>query len=60
MDEPVNISIFNGTSKKGVPFRALKIVVGEYSTLIFPTKIEMIYIESILNHKAQTEFKNED
>lgn len=51
-------TIYNGTTKKDKkPFEALRIKIGEYETLIFPTKIEMIYIKHILEEKAHKEFQ---
>lgn len=52
--------IYQGTSKKGKKFEALKIKVGEYQTLIFPTKIEMMYIKTILRQNAHKDFKGDD
>lgn len=49
--------IYKGTSRKGTPYEALKIKIGEYQTIIFPTKIEMLYIKTILRKSAQDDFK---
>lgn len=47
-DSNLAISLYEGTSKKGAPFKAVKVVIGEYETLIFPNKFEMKYIETVL------------
>lgn len=44
----VIVEIINGTSKKGNQYKALKVTIGEYETLVFPSKFEMKYIESVL------------
>lgn len=59
MTKNTNIKIYNGNTKKGKPFEALQVVVGEYSTLIFPTKIEMLYIKNVLEEDAHKDFKKD-
>ncbi len=53
--------IYSFTSKKsGKPCEALKIKIGEYETLIFPTKIEMIYLKGLIKEEAHKDFENAD
>lgn len=54
----MNYEIYEGTSKKGKKYQALRIKIGEYQTMVFPTKIEMMYIKSVLRKQAQKEFKD--
>ena len=56
----MNYEIYKGTSKKGKEFEALKIKIGEYQALLFPTKIEMMYIKATLRKQAQKDFKSGD
>lgn len=57
----MQVKIFKGKSKKsGKEFEALQIKIGEYSTLIFPTKIEMLYIKEQLRAQAHDEFQDEE
>lgn len=56
----MHYEIYRGTSKKGKEFEALKIKIGEYQALIFPTKIEMMYIKTILRNNAHQDFKGDD
>lgn len=56
----MNYEIYQGTSKKGKAFEALKIKIGEYQTMIFPTKIEMMYIKTVLRKNAHQDFKGDD
>lgn len=54
-------SIYKGkTKKEKKDFECLKIKIGEYETLIFPTKIEMIYIKHILEENAHKEFQESE
>lgn len=53
----MNYEIYKGTSKKGKAYEALKIKIGDYQAMIFPTKIEMMYIKSVLRKQAQKDFK---
>lgn len=55
----VNYEIINGTSKKGKSYQALKVEIGEYRALLFPTKIEMMYIKSLLKKQAHEDFQND-
>ena len=56
----INVSILTGKSKKGNEFQALKVRVGEYEGLLFPTKIELLYLKNLLEKKAHNDFKGED
>ena len=56
----INVSILSGKSKKGNDFQALKVKVGEYEGLLFPTKIEMLYLKNFLEKKAHSDFKGDD
>lgn len=49
--------IISGTSKKGKEYKALKINIGEYETVLFPTKIELLYIEDYLKKQAHNDFQ---
>lgn len=53
-------SIYYGKTKKGKDFEAVKVKIGEYETLLFPTKIEMLYIKSFLEKEAHKDFKGDD
>lgn len=44
----VKVEVVSGKSKAGKDYKALRVQVGEYETLIFPSKFEMRYIESVL------------
>lgn len=44
----VSVTVVQGRSKAGKDYEALKVVIGEYETLIFPTKFELKYIKSVL------------
>jgi hypothetical protein len=47
--EQVTVTIYQGTSKKtGKSFECVKLEIGEYSTLIFPTPFELKYIKEQL------------
>lgn len=56
----INVTIYKGKSKKGSDFEALRLKIGEYETLIFPTKIEMIYIKNLIEKNAHKEFKEDE
>ncbi|MBR0488321.1 hypothetical protein IJJ39_01440 [Candidatus Saccharibacteria bacterium] len=57
----MQVKIVRGQSKKGNQWEALQISVGEYkSPLIFPTKIEMMYIKDYMRDKAHKDFKGDD
>jgi len=47
-------------SKKGVNYECLKVKIGEYEKLIFPTKIEMIYLKHLIEQEAHKEFQKEN
>lgn len=48
--EKINIEVVEGNSKKsGNSYKAIKLSVGEWSTLVFPrSSFEMNYIEKII------------
>lgn len=52
--------IYKGVSKKGKDYEALRIKIGEYNTMIFPNKIEMLYIKTYLRKNAHRDFKGDD
>lgn len=56
----MNYEIYKGTSKKGKEYEALRIKIGEYQALLFPTKIEMMYIKQVLKKQAHKDFKGDD
>lgn len=42
----MNYEIYQGTSKAGKPYEALRIKIGDWETLVFPrTRFEMAYIK---------------
>lgn len=48
-----SITIQEGVgSKSGKPYSALKVVIGDYETLLFPTKFEMRYLKTVLGASA--------
>lgn len=54
-DDTTKLEIVEGISKKDKnrTWKALKITIGEWSTLVFPTsRFEMEYIENLVNDKA--------
>lgn len=56
----MNYEIYKGTSKKGKEYEALRIKIGEYQGMLFPTKIEMMYIKQFLRKQAHQDFKGDD
>lgn len=46
-------------SKKGQTYECLKIKIGEYEKLLFPTKIEMIYLKHLIEKEAHADFQGE-
>lgn len=43
------IELYTGVGKKsGKPFESLRVVIGEFSTLVFPTAFEMKYIKEYI------------
>lgn len=42
------IYLVSGISKKGNAYNALKVEVGDYSALIFPTQFELKYLQTVL------------
>lgn len=49
----MEISVVNGKSKKtGKDYEAVKVVIGDYETLIFPTKFEMKYIKEYIEENG--------
>lgn len=48
----LEINLHNGISKEGKPYRCVQVVIGDWSTLIFPnTKFEMDYIEKYIKNE---------
>lgn len=48
-EQRIKVSKYNGTSKLGVEFTAIKLQIGKWETLIFPkTKFEKDYIFDII------------
>lgn len=58
MSNNINVTIFKGKSKKGNQFEALRVKVGDYEGLLFPTKIELLYIKNQLKNNAHEEFQD--
>lgn len=50
MNNDITVSIYNGKSKKtGKNFQAIKLEIGDWSTLVFPrSAFELQYIKNIL------------
>lgn len=44
----MQVKIISGTSKKGNPYTAIKVTVGEYEGVLFPTRAEIAYIKDYL------------
>lgn len=42
------IYLVSGVSKKGNSYNALKVEVGDYSALLFPSQFEMKYLQTVL------------
>lgn len=42
------IYLVSGVSKKGNAYTALKIEVGDYSALLFPSRFELKYLQTVL------------
>ena len=53
-------TIINAKTKKGKDYTALKIKIGEYETLLFPTKIELLYLKKYIEKQAHEDFKGDD
>lgn len=48
MDDII-VEVYSGVGKKSKkPFKALRVRVGVYQTMVFPTQLEMFYIEKYL------------
>lgn len=47
------------SKKTGKDFEALEFHIDDYSTLAFPTRLEMKYIKNLLKSSAHEEFKND-
>lgn len=46
----VKIEIYSGVGKNsGKPFEAVKLTIGKYSNLLFPTPIEMDYVKKVIH-----------
>jgi len=57
----VDVSLFKGTGKNsGNPFEAIKLEVGEWSTLVFPkSEFEMKHIKAVLRKRAELNLDEE-
>lgn len=53
-----HISIYTGKTKAGKDFTALKVSVGVYTTLVFPSPAEMEYIKAKLTEMAHNDFQD--
>ena len=49
----MQVKIINGTSKKGNSYSAIKVTVGEYEGMLFPTKAEIAYIKDYLERNKK-------
>lgn len=45
----VKAEVLSATSKAGNPYSCLQITIGDYQTRVFPSPIELKYIQSVLN-----------
>lgn len=53
-DNKIRVSKYNGTSKLGQEFTAIKVKIGKWETLIFPrTKFEKDYIFDVIEKNEQ-------
>lgn len=56
----MKVELYSVKSKKtGADIPCLKVCVGVYETLVFPTKAEMEYIKTQLRDKAHAEFQED-
>lgn len=59
-ERTTKVSVYNGTGKaSGKPFKAIKLEIGKWSTLVFPTEFEWDYIEKTLGQE-KAEIAEED
>lgn len=49
----MQVKIINGTSKKGTPYSAIKVTIGEYEGLLFPSRAEVAYIKQYMADKKE-------
>ena len=56
MNNNIKAEIYKGKTKAGKDYKAIKITVGVFTKLIFPTAAEMAYVEQYLTDKAYDEF----
>lgn len=56
----MQVKIVNGTSKKGTPYSAIKVTIGEYEGLLFPTRAEIAYIKQQFKNTSHKDFADED
>lgn len=52
----INLSIVKRTSKAGKEYECLRLKIGEYETLVFLTKFELMYVKDKLRANAQNDF----
>lgn len=53
MNNTISVSLIEGKGKKsGKPYKAIKLEIGDWSTLVFPrSQFELNYITGVLNNK---------
>lgn len=56
----MQVKIINGTSKKGIPYEAIKVSIGEYEGILFPSRAELAYLKDLLRKNAHKDFKGDD
>lgn len=55
----MQVKIVKGTSKKGNQYEAIRVSIGEYESLLFPTRAELAYIKGLIRDKSHQEFSDE-
>lgn len=51
-NKKITVELYDGTSKKGNNFTAIKVCIGDWSGLLFPrTSFELNYIKQVLESK---------
>lgn len=51
--DEVAVELVDKVSKAGNPYTALQVTIGEYQAMIFPSPIEKMYIEHILENSSK-------
>lgn len=57
----VTVSVHHGKSKKtGKEYDCLKLSIGRYSTLVFPSPFELEYCKDFITKQSHSSFKGND